>query len=118
MALRHARPAQAVTLLEADEHRPETTSALVKADHFEAIHLVVSEGQYIPPHKVAGPLTLYCLEGIVDIELDESVVRLASGQWLYLEGGAQHAVRGVEISRLLLTIILLPPGLSRPDSAN
>lgn len=108
MALIHAEPARAILLHPTAEHLAAGTSALIKTDQFEAIHLVVAEGGMIPSHRVAGPLTLYCIEGHVELELAESTASLKAGQWLYLDGGAAHSVRGIKSSRLLLTIILEP----------
>lgn len=106
MALVHAKAAQAVSLLPPTEHLAAKTSALVKTDQFEAIHLVVAKGKEIPSHRVAGPLTLYCIEGHVELGLTCSTAKLSAGQWMFLEGGTPHSVRGIEASRLLLTIIL------------
>src|SRR3546814_5212992 len=78
-------------------------TALVKSDRFEAIHLVVPAGSTIPPHHVAGYLTLHCLEGRVT--LGPTNIALGAGDWVYLERGDQHSVQGIEDARLLLTIL-------------
>lgn len=104
MALHHAAAGEVMRL-----HRladaDTKTAALVKTRSFEAIHLVVRGGEYIPGHAVRGSISLYCIEGEALIELDEGERRLGVGEWLYLEPQARHAVRGVTDTSLLLTIL-------------
>lgn len=106
MALPHAGPGQPICL-----NAPQSpaallkSSAIVKTPDFEAIHLVVAEGREIASHSVEGPITLFCLEGHVQLILDDTIVDLKQDEWLFLDGGETHAVLGVKPSRLLLTII-------------
>lgn len=100
MALRHATSGEVIGLRGCDG-----TAALVKTRSFETIHLVMKAGDSIPTHKVAGAMTLYCIEGAVSIELDGEVARMASGHWLYLGSGVPHALHGEVDSTLLLTIL-------------
>lgn len=48
---------------------------------------------------------LHCLEGRVLLCLSESTLELHAGQWVYLDGGASHSVKGIVDSCLLLTIL-------------
>lgn len=103
MALAHVEPGASRNLL----HEPQTakSTALVKTDAFEAINLVVPQGRIIAPHEVEGPITLYCIKGRVALVLEEKEVEMQTGDWLHLEGGITHGLRGVEEARLILTII-------------
>lgn len=103
MALHHAAPGEIMALRSNEDHAV-TTSALVKNDAFEAIHLVVRAGHQLKDHAVRGALTLYGLEGVVLIDLEDGKRRLSKGDWLYLQPNTRHAVRGVEDAGLLLTI--------------
>lgn len=89
-----------------DSLRESRTTAIVKCDAFEAVRLIVPAGREIPPHQVSGNITLHCLEGRVLLGLADCTLELSAGQWVYLDGGATHSVRGVEDSSLLLTILL------------
>lgn len=80
------------------------THAFVKAGRFEAARLVLPRGSAIAPHSVAGPITLYCIEGAITLEANRTV-EMRAGDWLYLEGGETHALKAIEDSSLLLTII-------------
>ena len=106
MALKHAQPGEVVDLRPLGEHLAEArTSAIVRTSSFEAARLVLAAGSEIPTHKVAGRITLHCIEGRVELGLPDADVELVAGDWLYLDGGEPHSVRGVEDSSLLLTIL-------------
>ena len=106
MALKHAQAGEVVSLHPLGEALAAArTSALVKTPAFEAIRLVVPAGAELPPHKVAGPITLLGLEGHAQLGTSEAVLDLRAGDWVYLEGGEMHWLKAVEPSALLLTIL-------------
>jgi quercetin dioxygenase-like cupin family protein len=106
MATHHAKSGEIVNLRPLGNALATTkTTALVKSDSFEAVRLVVLAGTEIPAHQVSGRITLYCLEGRVLLGLDEESLELAAGDWIFLDGGKTHSVKGVEDSSLLLTIL-------------
>jgi quercetin dioxygenase-like cupin family protein len=109
MALHHAASGEVVDLrsLQNDLGTSRTT-ALVKSDSFESIHLVVQAGGEIPPHQVSGEFTLLCMEGHVRMGLRDGAIELAAGQWVYFDGDVRHSVNAIEDSSLLLTIMLGP----------
>lgn len=106
MALKHAKSGEVVDLRPlGDKLKQAKTAAIMKGESFEAIRLVVPAGREIPPHEVAGSITLHCLEGRVSLGLAQSAIELRAGEWVYLDGGEAHSVKGVEDSSLLLTIL-------------
>jgi quercetin dioxygenase-like cupin family protein len=104
MALRHALPGEVVDLLKPRQELGRT-AAIVKSSSFEAVRLVVNAGNEIPSHQVEGPITLQCVSGRTIVGFESSQVEIQSGQWLYLEGGIPHWLRGIEDSVLVLTIL-------------
>jgi quercetin dioxygenase-like cupin family protein len=107
MALHHAKPGEIIDLRPIGPGlKKAQTAAIIKAEHFEAIRLIVHAGQEIPQHKVSGEITLHCLEGHVELGLKPEPITLKTNQWIYLEGGAPHSVKAIEDSSLLLTIFL------------
>jgi len=103
MALHHAKPAEPVHLASLDS---EHSTALVKTDQFEAIHLVVRAGGSLAPHRVAGQFTLHCLTGRVTLSrTGAESIGLDAGDWLYLGRAEEHGVEAQEDSTLLLTIL-------------
>jgi len=113
MALHHAQHGEVVHLsgLGVDGDDAHTT-ALVKTEAFEAIHLLVHAGAVIPPHHVAGQATLHCLRGKVSVLLGDAAAILQAGDWMYLDGGEEHGIEGIEDAALLLTILFEHPTVS------
>jgi quercetin dioxygenase-like cupin family protein len=68
-------------------------------------------------HQVPGRLTLHCLEGRIRLELANEAVELKADQWVHLDGGAPHGIRGIEDASLLLTVLLTEPAGSAVDDA-
>jgi len=106
MALHHVVPGEVAALEPlGDKLSSAKTSAIAKTSSFEAIRLIVKAGSELPSHEVPGEITLHCLEGRVALHLADKSVELSAGHWIYLEGGRRHAVKAIEDSSLLLTIL-------------
>src|SRR5690606_8740542 len=71
---------------------------------FEAARLIVGKGTEIPPHGVAGPVILHCLEGRVRSPCPARRSRSRRGNGR-ISRGTEHSVHGDEDSVLLLTIL-------------
>lgn len=107
MAIPHAAPGQAVDVSPLGAALAEAgTHALFKARHLEVIRLVLRAGQSLPPHRVAGEITVHCLEGAIELGVDDRRVTLLAGQMAYLPAQAMHDVRAIEDASALLTIAL------------
>ena len=107
MAIPHASPAQVIDvrpLAGALSHSVTTT--LIKTNRLEVIRLVIPSGKQHPPHKVAGEITVQCLEGRVAFTALGQTQELQAGQMLFLSGGTEHSVKGVEDASVLLSILL------------
>ena len=109
MAIPHASPGQALDV------RPlggrlstDKTSALFKSVDLEVMRLVLLAGKSLPQHKVPGEITIHCLEGSLDVELDDATVRLEARELLFLTGNATHGVKAVTDASALVTIALKP----------
>jgi quercetin dioxygenase-like cupin family protein len=112
MAIHHASPAEVFDLAPLGSNLKDArTTAIVKSEAFEVVRLVVHAGVEIKTHQVDGPITLHCLEGRALLGLPETTLELSGYQWVYLEGGVPHSIRGIEDTSLLLTI-LFPSGSS------
>lgn len=106
MALQHAKAREIVDLRPLGAKlKGVKTAAIVRSERFEAVRLIVLAGTEIPPHKVPGNIMLHCLEGRVSLGLVDSSVVLNADEWVYLDGGEMHSVKGIEDSCLLLTIL-------------
>jgi len=105
MAVHHAGSGEVVDLRPLGAKLQDArTTAIVKSDTFEAVRLIVPAGHKIPPHRVEGEITLFCLEGCVRLGHSHTKIELSAGQWIYLDGGVTHSVEGIKDASLLLTI--------------
>lgn len=109
MALTHAQPGEVVSVLPAGESPPKRTHALFKAQHLEVLRLVLKTGDRVPPHKVAGEITVQCVAGRLELGHPGGKATLANGELVYLAAGALHDVHAVEDCVALVTISLNPP---------
>lgn len=116
MAIQHAQPGEIVNVhpLGAALATSKTTT-LVKTHDLEVLRLVIPKGKEIPPHKAPGEISVQCLEGRVAFSDGSRTQELTPGQLLYLETGEPHALKGLEDSSVLVTIIL--GKVSPPKSA-
>jgi len=106
MALPHAESGQIIDISPLGSRLRSTVStALFKAEDLEVMRLVLLSGKGIPPHKVAGEVTIQCIEGVVEVSSDE-VQTLDAGKMLYLRGDEVHSLRALEDASVLLTIFL------------
>lgn len=106
MSIPHAKSNEVVPLLLGDDLNNSRTATLVKTADLELIRLVLPAGKEIPSHKAPGEITVQCLEGRVAFTADGETQELTAGQLLYLAAGEPHAVKGIEDSSLLVTLLL------------
>ena len=111
MAIPHAAPGDVINVRPLAERLNQTsTHTLAKSDRLEIIRLVVPAGKEIPPHKVAGPITVQCLEGRIEFAAGGKQQMLSTGEMLYLPGNEMHSLKGIEDASVLVTIQLAPKG--------
>jgi len=108
MAIPHAQSGQVIDV------RPlgpsltdERTVALFKTDDLEVMRLVLAAGKSLPPHKVAGEITIQCIEGRIDVTLNGESRILEAGQLIYLARDVVHGVVAIEDASVQVTIALV-----------
>ena len=107
MAIPHAQPGQIIDV------RPlgpavlsAKTSTLAKSTSLELIRLVLPAGKAIAEHKVAGEVTVQCLEGEIEFTAMGKTQRLSAGHMLCLAGDEVHALKSLQDATVLVTIVL------------
>lgn len=108
MAIQHAAPGEIVDVRPLTDRLASTvTRTLIKTEQLEVIRLAVPAGKEIPPHKVAGSITVQCLEGRIEFEAGGQRQAMSAGDLLFLAGGEMHSLTGVEDASVLVTIQLV-----------
>jgi quercetin dioxygenase-like cupin family protein len=107
MAIPHARSGQVIDVRPlGPSFTEERTVALFKTEDLEVIRLVLPAGKALPPHKVAGEITIQCIEGRIDVTVDGEISHLGAGQLVYLARDVVHGVVALEDACALVTIAL------------
>ena len=107
MALAHATTGELIDLRPIGVKLSEAAStALIKTPNIEVMRWILHAGKTMLEHKVAGEITVQCLEGSVELQVHGRTQTLRSGHWVYLVGGEPYALRAIENSALLVTILL------------
>lgn len=109
MALPHAKSGEVIdvrplgTRIEA-----AVSNALFKTPQLELMRLVLPSGKTMPKHAVPGPITIQCLEGVIELQAHQTTQILRAGELVYLAGGEPHTLLAQEDSSVLVTVILQP----------
>lgn len=107
MAIPHAETGQLIDVRPLGARLSEhVTTTLIKTDALEVLRLVIPAGTEIARHQVPGEITVQCLEGQVVFDAGGTDRELAAGDLLFLAGGTPHALRAVQDSSVLVTILL------------
>ena len=83
-----------------------STRTLYKSDHLEVFRLVFLAGKGLPEHRVAGELTVQCLEGCIEMTVSGRTESMQAGDLMCLAGGVPHALKALEDSSVLITLLL------------
>jgi quercetin dioxygenase-like cupin family protein len=86
----------------------QQTVTLVKTDALEVIRLALPAGHEIATHQAPDEMTAQCLEGRIAFTTMGKTVELTAGSMLYLAAREPHALRALEASSLLVTLLLRP----------
>jgi quercetin dioxygenase-like cupin family protein len=109
MSIPHALSGQPVAVAPFGHALAEQrTVALFKSDQLEVIRLVLTAGKSMPTHKVAGEITIQCVEGTLDVGINGDSTRMQAGQLMFLLGEVPHSVTAHTHASALVTIVLKP----------
>lgn len=107
MAIPHAHSGELINVgAFGEEFSSARTTALFKTNEIEVMRLVLPAGKSMPTHKVVGEITVHCLEGKIEFVYVGGSTLLCAGQMLFLSGGVEHSLLGVEDASVLVTIVL------------
>jgi quercetin dioxygenase-like cupin family protein len=106
MSISHLQSGEVVQLSLGPLLGSAKTTTLVKTADLELIRLVLHAGKNIPLHNAPGEITVQCLEGRVAFTATGQTQELTTGQLLYLTTAEPHALKAIEDSSLLVTLLL------------
>lgn len=108
MALKHAVSGEVLQLLPATPATALISQALVCDPRLEVMRLALEAGKLIPGHAVAGPLTIQCLKGSVEVQAQGVWHSMQEQQLMYVGEGVEHALQAKVDAIVLVTLVRLP----------
>lgn len=107
MALRHALSGELIDIRALESNlKNATTKTLYKSNHLEVIQMVLLASKAMPEHQVTGEITVQCLEGSIELTTAGIMQLMRAGDLVCLASGVVHALKAVEDSSVLVTILL------------
>ena len=107
MATTHAASGELIDLhSSARAGQASGSQTLIRTDHVEVFRLTLPAGKELPEHKVASVITIQCLEGKVEVVAHGRSQAMRAGTMVYLSGGEPHAVKALEDSSILVTLLV------------
>jgi quercetin dioxygenase-like cupin family protein len=107
MAIHHAASGELIDIRPLEAALAGTaTRALYKSAHLEVFRMVLPAGKTMPPHQVAGEITVQCLEGSVEFKVAGIGQVMHQGSLLCLAGGQAHSLTAIDDCSILVTLLL------------
>ena len=107
MAIPHAAPSELIDVQPLGADLAQTISTtLIRAEHLEVFRFVLPAGKVARDHQASGAITIQCLEGAVELEAHGQTQVMRAGSLVYLADAEPHAVKALEDSSLLITMLL------------
>lgn len=113
MALHHAESGELIDVAPlGPAHRETISTTLVKTPTLEVFRLVLPAGARIPQHKepricqLRGESTVHCLEGTVELTVNDRHHLMRPGSLIYLAAHETHALRAVTDATVLVTLLV------------
>ncbi|WP_222910720.1 hypothetical protein [Pseudomonas sp. DNDY-54] len=104
MALHHAQSGEVVNLLAHPQTTTLQSQAIVSTPELEVMRLCLPAGKQVPPHAVAGAITLQCLQGSIEVQAHDGWHPMQVNDHLYLAGNVEHALRALTDAVVLVNI--------------
>ena len=106
MAIQHAASGELIDISPlAEKLKNHITKTLYKSVHLEVFRMVLLAGKVMAAHRVAGEITVQCIEGQVEFTSPRGVVLLRKGSLVCLAGGEMHSLKAIEDSSVLVTLL-------------
>ena len=107
MAIHHASSGELIDIRPLKNNlKTAISNALFKSSHLEVSRMVLLAGKGVPPHQVTGEMTVQCLEGSVELAVAGVTRSMQAGDLICVAGCETYALRAVEDSSVLITMLL------------
>lgn len=112
MATHHASSGNVIDLRPLGTLLADTQSTtLLRDEQLKVMRLILPVGKKLPEHAVDGPITMHCLEGVIDVTTQGSCKTTRAGDLMYLAANVPHALQATEDGAILVSIVLQKPSI-------
>lgn len=110
MAIKHASSGDLIDLRPLGAALDDAQSTtLLRDEQLKVMRLVIPAGKELQDHAVTGPITMQCLEGVLEVTAHGSSRTMRAGDLMYLASKVPHSLRAREDASLLVTIVVVRP---------
>lgn len=110
MATKHASSGELIDLRPLGAPLDDSQSTtLLRDEQLKIMRLVMPAGKKLPDHAVDGPITMQCLEGVVEVAAHGVSRAMRAGDLMYLASKVPHSLRAIEDASVLVTIVVERP---------
>lgn len=74
-------------------------------DHLRLVAFAFDTGQELTDHTAGVPVIVEVISGRLEISLDGEVAEIDPTSWVHMQAGLTHAVRALEPTVMLLTLL-------------
>ncbi|HSH87309.1 MAG: cupin [Methylophilus sp.] len=107
MSIQHFSPGEVIDISPYGANFEAATSeTLIRESHIEVFRFILRAGKTTPEHTAAGAMTIQCIEGEVELDLEGDKRTLQAHGLMYLSAGSAHTIKAVADTALLITILL------------
>ena len=107
MAIHHAASGERIDIRPLGSALANTrTHTLYKSEQLEVFRVVLLAGKTMREHAVVGEMTVQCLEGSLEFSIGDTHEVMRPGDLKCLAGGVPHALRAIEDTSVLVTLLL------------
>ena len=107
MATKHASSGELIDLRPLGAPLDDSQSTtLLRDEQLKVMRLVMPAGKELHDHAVDGPITMQCLEGVVEVVAHGIAKTMRAGDLMYLAGKVPHSLRAIEDASILVTIVV------------
>lgn len=78
---------------------------LYKDDHLRLVGFAFDSGQELTDHTAGVPVTIQVVTGRFAITAGDDEDEIVPGSWVHIPGGLTHALRALEPSVMVLTLL-------------
>lgn len=110
MAIKHASSGELIDLRPLGAPLADSQSTtLFRDEQLKIMRIVMPAGKELPDHAVEGPITMQCLEGVIEVTAHGTTKTMRAGALMYLASKVPHSLRATEDASVLVTIVVERP---------